>query len=403
MNKSYFFMMFVLGIFMFFFSFFMLLNPQVFFYYIIMIIAGLMIVRGMIAFIEWLFKKGSLLECIVSIVTGIGLAIYSKIPLTIIVVIFAIYLCIEALSHFLTYCYYRKENVSNRFWILLTALILCVVGISFLISPYIHTKDMTIILGVYLCYLSLKYMWNAVKEVLGENRKDSLKRKVRVSLPVVFVSLLPRIVVEYINEKLETDDLYEDDGNDVGLEVFIHVSKNGFGAIGHVDIAYQGVVLAYGAYDESSCHLFGSIGDGVLFQVDRQKYIDFCLKDDKTQHIFAYTLSLNSLQQQRVEQSIQDLNHQLIAWQPHITTSYAMKLWQNTQANFYKFKSGKFKTYFVMTTNCVLLADEIIGKSGIDIVNINGIITPGSYFDYFEEEMKKEHSRIVKREIYKNA
>ena len=59
-----------------------------------------------------------------------------------------------------------------------------------------------------------------------------------------------------------------------------------------------------------------------------------------------------------------------------------------------------FKYYFVMTTNCVLLADRIIGKSGIDIVNMNGIITPGTYLSYFEEEYKKENSRVIEKHIY---
>ena len=53
-----------------------------------------------------------------------------------------------------------------------------------------------------------------------------------------------------------------------------------------------------------------------------------------------------------------------------------------------------------MTTNCVLLADRIIGKSGIDIVNMNGIITPGTYLSYFEEEYKKENSRVIEKHIY---
>ena len=32
-----------------------------------------------------------------------------------------------------------------------------------------------------------------------------------------------------------------------------------------------------------------------------------------------------------------------------------------------KFTSSKFKTYFVMSTNCVLLADTIVGTAGTDI------------------------------------
>ena len=100
------------------------------------------------------------------------------------------------------------------------------------------------------------------------------------------------------------------------VEVFVHVSKDGFGAIGHVDICYQNEVIAYGAYDEASTHLFGAIGEGVLFIVDKEKYISFCHKDDMTSHIFAYTLTLNEVQKERIEdvykrQSIMMVNVQL--------------------------------------------------------------------------------------------
>ncbi|MEC4630596.1 hypothetical protein VSS86_22970, partial [Bacillus safensis] len=35
---------------------------------------------------------------------------------------------------------------------------------------------------------------------------------------------------------------------------------------------------------------------------------------------------------------------------------YCSSLWNGTHARFFKFKSGRFKTYFVMSTNCVFLA-----------------------------------------------
>ena len=72
-----------------------------------------------------------------------------------------------------------------------------------------------------------------------------------------------------------------------------------------------------------------------------------------------------------------------------------------TGAQFYKFKSGKFKTYFVMGTNCVLLADEIIGKTGSDVIDMNGIIAPGTYQDYLEKEYQKESGLVVNKKIYK--
>ena len=46
-------------------------------------------------------------------------------------------------------------------------------------------------------------------------------------------------------------------------------------------------------------------------------------------------------------------------------SDYASRLYQVTKAKFYKVKSGKFKNYFVLGSNCCRLADNIVGKMPI--------------------------------------
>ena len=36
------------------------------------------------------------------------------------------------------------------------------------------------------------------------------------------------------------------------LEMFIHVTKDGFGAIGHCDLCYKGRIISFGNYDTNS-------------------------------------------------------------------------------------------------------------------------------------------------------
>lgn len=79
---------------------------------------------------------------------------------------------------------------------------------------------------------------------------------------------------------------------------------------------------------------------------------------------------------------------------------YASILYQNLRGKMYKFKKGPFKTYFALNTNCVLLADKIVGQAGIDIVKIQGLISPGAYFEYFNREFSKENSFVISRTIY---
>lgn len=396
-------MTFLLGLLFVFVGIFAFLNSAYFMYMIVMVL-GILIFIDTLSLLKNL--KNNILGILIHLLFACLFIFTPKLPLSIVVMVFALYVSIMGISHFVTYCYYRKEKVNGRLLFLLSAIVLIVVGISFILSPSVHAKEMTYIFILYTLYLGIKYMFASMKELLSENRKNSLKRRIRVSLPIFMVAFMPRVMIEYINEKLEVEDEIMKQEDDLSsVEVFVHVSKDGFGAIGHVDICYQNEVIAYGAYDEASTHLFGAIGEGVLFIVDKEKYISFCHKDDMTSHIFAYTLTLNEIQKERIEDTIDEFKKGLVKWNPPCINNqeaqdYASRLYQGTHASFYKFKSGMFKYYFVMTTNCVLLADRIIGKSGIDIVNMNGIITPGTYLSYFEEEYKKENSRVIEKHIY---
>jgi len=396
-------MTFLLGLLFVFVGIFAFLNSAYFMYMIVMVL-GILIFIDTLSLLKNL--KTNILGILIHLLFACLFIFTPKLPLSIVIMVFALYVSIMGISHFVTYCYYRKEKVNGRLLFLLSAIVLIVVGISFILSPSVHAKEMTYIFILYTLYLGIKYMLSSMKELLSENRKNSLKRRIRVSLPIFMVAFMPRVMIEYINEKLEVEDEIMKQEDDLSsVEVFVHVSKDGFGAIGHVDICYQNEVIAYGAYDEASTHLFGAIGEGVLFIVDKEKYISFCHKDDMTSHIFAYTLTLNEVQKERIEDTIDEFKKGLVKWNPPCINNleaqdYASRLYQGTHASFYKFKSGMFKYYFVMTTNCVLLADRIIGKSGIDIVNMNGIITPGTYLSYFEEEYKKENSRVIEKHIY---
>lgn len=50
----------------------------------------------------------------------------------------------------------------------------------------------------------------------------------------------------------------------------------------------------------------------------------------------------------------------------------------------------------------MLLADTILGTSGIDILKISGLIAPGTYYEYFDREFKRKRSKVVSKKIYLN-
>ena len=85
---------------------------------------------------------------------------------------------------------------------------------------------------------------------------------------------------------------------------------------------------------------------------------------------------------------------------PNDYSDYASDVSKEIAASFYKFKNEPFKSYFVLTTNCVLLADTILGPSGIDLLKLNGILSPGTYLHYLRQELKKTDSNVISYEIY---
>ena len=53
-----------------------------------------------------------------------------------------------------------------------------------------------------------------------------------------------------------------------------------------------------------------------------------------------------------------------------------------------------------MGRNCSHLIDEIVGSSGMDILSINGIITPGTYYDYLYKKLRGKNSNVISMSIY---
>lgn len=339
-------------------------------------------------------------------------------PIYLIVILMGTYQLFMAGINGITWFLYRKDKIAGRFRYLWDALVYGVFGISAMFNAAEESPLQYLILGGYLVFLGFTYFRDGLF-FESDAGMSNLKRHGRVSLPIVFVALLPHKTLKAINKVLHEDEnetetaaeLYNqakgDDKPD--LEVFIHVTETGFGAMGHVDICYKDQVTSFGSYDTFSEKFGGVIGDGVLFEVDREKYIDFCKKEShKT--LFGYGIKLSDQQRQAVEARLAEIKSQVIPWQPsdkpvnpkadQPQPMYSYRLQKETGAKLYKFTQGKFKSYFVMSTNCVLLADSIIGQAGTDILSPKGIISPGTYHDYLDRQYAKPNSIVVTKSVY---
>ena len=313
-------------------------------------------------------------------------------------------------SLFISWLLLRRDRVSGRVGILLASVINLIWGVASIAIKSSETVDSVVArLGFYLVFIGLTILMDARDYYLSQRTKTRVKRRIRVPLPVIFTILLPKKMLDKINHFIQEElsmsewtspELKGTDRQPV-LKVFIHVGEDGFNQMGHVDLSYKGRVYAYGNYDIDSERLLGAIGDGVLFSLDDQDYNDYCLQDNKT--LFEYRVVLTATQEVEFEKNLNDILKNTQAWVPTSSTqlaSYLGKMTQKYKVETFKFKSSRYKTYFVLGTNCVLLADQLIGASGLDLLAMVGILAPGTYYDYFEKEYQKPNSIVVGKTIH---
>lgn len=365
-------------------------------------------------------KKDVIVQSLLNLIFAFVLSFFPKIPLSFVPLIFATYLIVNALIKIILYLVLRKNKGEGRFKELFLGLAYLAFGIPLLISPLRRMNNALVIIGGYFILLGTTNLLDVLFELVPVHYKNRMKRRVRVTMPVIFEALIPYGVLVEINHFLSNETSkdtwsFEKKKQDQvpDMEIFVHTSPNGFNRVGHVDLYFDGEIISYGNYDNASKKFFESVGDGVLFTTNKEAYIPFCIKEDhKT--LFGFGLRLTEAQKKNVRKQIDEIKSLIVPWDSPLKEAqknnrfvdereykdYASKLYFETGAKTYKFTKGRFKTFFVLGNNCCLLADRIIGKSGTDILKMNGIITPGTYFDYLSQEYAKKNSMVISRTIY---
>ena len=347
----------------------------------------------------------------------LGSNLATDVPIYILALVIGVYQIFHASINLVTYVLYRKNKIRPRFRLLLDGLVLVFLGGTSLLSSTGNSVFQLFVLGAYFFLYGVSNIRDGFlfEEEIGKNH---LKRRIRISLPIVLAALIPARTLAKINKFMqENADEREDihlgmvkSGKTAELEIFVHTAETSlFSAIGHVDICYQGRVISDGNYDPSSETLFGMVGDGVLYFCDRDKYIDLC-KRESQKTLFGYGIDLTPEMEKAVQKKLAELKQLTIPWEPSadkIMTgdgkedyTYAYKIRHETDGELYKFIKSKFKSYFVLSTNCVLLADTIVGQAGTDILSPKGFIAPGTYQAYLNREFEKPNSIVVSKHVY---
>lgn len=364
-----------------------------------------------------------LLNGIANIAIGLITVFAPSMTLGILTLIFSLYVLLNAAVKLIDFIASARNQTNDVFFDFISMVFFLVFGGLTLIGAFYSQKSLLVVAGIYCVLYGATEITDFTREIIPNRAKTALRRKIRVSVPLFISTFVPLGILKNYQkrldsreidiEKLIAEEKELDKGIKPNIHVLIHVSDDGVGMMGHCDLLLDGEVLSYGNYDASSGRMFGGLGDGVLFTADFDNYIDFSIREDN-QIIFAYGLRLTDIQLEKVKKEIARIKADVYSWKPPYQLAlekdknakredypdYADKLWNGTKAVFYKFRSGKFKSYCVMSTNCVLLADSILSKAGTDIIKIIGIISPGAYYDYLQKEYSLENGIVVSRDIY---
>lgn len=368
-------------------------------------------------FFRFLVKKNriSLSSAFFHVLVGLVVGFFnraSNLPVNIIIIILGCYQLCTAAVYGITYLLYRQNKLKGGFRYFFDTVLYGGIGLTTIFSPSTDGRLQFLIVGIYLILLGFSNVRDGAFFNTDLEQKQ-LWHRIRINLPVIIAAFFPAEQLNRFNcflqgEKREYQKVYSrirDKQKPVDLEVLVHTSdQNLFGMIGHVDICYQGKVISYGSYDVFSERLFGTIGDGVLFKVDKDAYIDLC-KEESKKTLFGYGLSLTDAQKRAVEKRLAEIDELLAVWNPSAELknndhTYAYKLKHGLGAQLYKFKTSQFKTYFILSTNCCLLADSIIGQAGTAILDMRGIIAPGTYQSYLQYEFESANDLVVAQNIY---
>lgn len=346
-------------------------------------------------------NKETLISVILNITLGAIMLIFPKVPLSILPLVFSLYLLLNSIVNFVDYIILKENELNLRFKYLFFSIIFLIISLIFLFYPLEKLNLFITIIAIYCLILGLNKILEFVIDLLTDKFKLKIKHKFKVTLPVFFEAFAPKKALLKINKYLDSiiDDNVKNQKSD--LSIFIHLSNYGFNQFGHMDIYFDGKVYSYGNYDNKSKKLFNSVGDGVLFTLtNKKKYIKFCI-DTSKKTIVEFGIRLTEKQKEALRNELNNLIKDTYSWNPlNCNKDYASKLYKATKCKFYKFSSGEYKTYFVMGVNCTYFIDEILMGSISGILKIAGIITPGTYYNFLDENYKKKNSAVISKKIY---
>lgn len=334
-----------------------------------------------------------------------------------ITIVFGLYILTMSILHFINYFIYHTYQMKGKLGIFLQGVITLIFAILLIWKPTSNMKYAEIVIGIYMIFYGLTYLIDFIRAILPVAITNRMKERVKVTLPILFTAFLPKKLLSSINKMLEIEHDTDDfnavkTSQEPDIEVIIHLAKDGTASMGHVEVAFENKVYSYGNYNLHSRRLFDAVGDGIVCIADEKSYIQYAI-EKKNRYLVVFGIKLTKDQKEKVRQRINrlitidtedyypDLQlYDMGLLEPGDYHDMSSDLYRVANAKFKRITSGKHKKFFVMKTNCVMVVDYILGSLGKGVISINGIITPGTYYDYLNKEFLIQSSNVITRKVF---
>ena len=393
---------------------------------LLLLLGILTILSSMYSFFKILLKKETekkikislLLPTIRDFIIGTIICLFYHFILHSFAVCFGIYLLLHVIINSIAYYLYYKNKIKGRLKLLLSILFQLFFLIPLFFDATQNIQVTSIILGIYLLGYGITQITDFFTILIPTRTTNRIKKQIQIPLPVIFNAFIPRKLISLINEALEVtpekEELSIQKRNEKpDIFVLIHLANSGTAAMGHVEIAFEDTIYSYGNYDMHSRSLLNAVGDGVILVANKEDYIKY-LVTKKNRYIVEFGLSLTKKEIEGVAKQLKKLTTE------NTETYYSdleladkgllpddeypdmsSEIYKYANGKFYKIIKGKYKKFFVLKTNCAMVVDFVLSSIGKQILCVNGIITPGSYYDYLNARFKLKNTNVISRKVYK--
>lgn len=372
----------------------------------IKVIGVLLLITVVFKVINVLVKRRKILDgvldILITLITSIFIIESPSFFVSFFIIVFGIYAMLQSLSSLINLYIYKHDHLHGKLGIVFKFFISFVTSYLLLFSRVSNSKYLCLITGIYLIIYGVNIFAGIFER----------KKRLVIPLPTILTMFIPPLLIKKVEK--EKGNISTNVKKDINpnLEILIHLAKNGSAMMGHVEVAVCDKIYSYSCYNYTNRRLWGGMGDGILGIFDHDKYIKYCVCE-KNRFIVSYGVLLTEKEIDIVLNKITEmLQENAVRWYPEYAlydmnlspkkefTEMANQTYKKADGIFYKFIKGKFKTFFVCRTNCVEVADTILASLGTKVINLEGVLSPGTYYSYLEKEYLKKNSRIVSKTVY---